>query len=151
MDIKPDNILLQSENMRSLDSSIIYLIDFGISKRYLDRNGNHYEKRLDVPFSGNVLFASKYVFNNICKYQIPNVNLESSRRDDLISLAFLLCFSITGELNWLSKLKNSDPNFFLKVGRLKNKVGPDELCIGKAAPLKAFVLEIFKLEFADDP
>jgi casein kinase 1, alpha len=38
MDIKPDNIVLGSENMKKLESSQVHLIDFGISKSYLDEN-----------------------------------------------------------------------------------------------------------------
>ena len=67
MDLKPDNILLQSDNLSSLDSSNLYLIDFGISKRYLDKFGNHIVFKTEVPFSGNTLFASKNCFNNVGK------------------------------------------------------------------------------------
>jgi serine/threonine protein kinase len=41
MDLKPDNILLGSANRTRLDSSNIVLIDYGISKRYLDDFGDH--------------------------------------------------------------------------------------------------------------
>lgn len=71
MDIKPDNILLGSDNLRSLDSSLIYLVDFGITKRYIDKDGKHMPWRNGVAFSGNVLFASKYCFNGVGKYQSP--------------------------------------------------------------------------------
>ena len=58
---------------------------------------------------------------------------------------------MTGSLSWLGKLKNSDPDFFLKVGNIKNSIGIHELCIGKAVRLKPFVQEIFDLEFLDTP
>jgi len=67
MDIKPDNILIGTDNMKSLDSSLFYLIDFGISKKYIDEEGNHIKWRNNVPFSGNVLFAGKNCFNNVGK------------------------------------------------------------------------------------
>ena len=35
LDIKPDNLLLQSSNLNSPESSIIHIIDFGISKPYM--------------------------------------------------------------------------------------------------------------------
>ena len=44
LDLKPDNILIGSDDFWSLESSVIYLIDFGISQRYLDHLGNHYER-----------------------------------------------------------------------------------------------------------
>jgi casein kinase 1 len=67
LDIKPDNILLGTTNFRSADSSNVHLIDFGISKSYLTPQGEHIPFRTDVPFSGNILFASKNCFNNFGK------------------------------------------------------------------------------------
>ena len=67
LDIKPDNILLGSDNMKSLESSAIHLIDYGISKPYLDGKNNHISFKRHVPFSGNVLFASKNCFKNYGK------------------------------------------------------------------------------------
>ena len=58
---------------------------------------------------------------------------------------------MTGSLSWLGKLKNSDPDFFTKVGNIKNSIGIQELCIGKAVRLKPFVQEIFDLEFLYTP
>ena len=43
-DIKPDNILFGSQDLSSKDSKILYLIDFGISKKFADKNGNHLEQ-----------------------------------------------------------------------------------------------------------
>jgi len=88
MDIKPDNLLLQSENFSSLESSNIFLIDFGISKRYVDRFGNHIKFTTNVPFQGNILFASKNCFNNYGKQRANNIIYrdEQKRRPDLSRL-----------------------------------------------------------------
>jgi hypothetical protein len=43
--------------MASSESSTIYLIDYGVSQRYIDLNGNHMAKQISV-FRGNLLFAS---------------------------------------------------------------------------------------------
>ena len=40
----------------------IYLIDFGISQKYLDENGDHKNFQKNVPFKGNVIFSSKNAF-----------------------------------------------------------------------------------------
>ena len=39
MDLKPDNICIASNNLKSQDSSTVCLIDFGICKSYLNENG----------------------------------------------------------------------------------------------------------------
>jgi len=50
MDLKPDNICIGSKNFSSTESSQIFLIDFGISKTYLDSDGKHIE------FGPNLVF-----------------------------------------------------------------------------------------------
>lgn len=137
LDLKPDNIVLGSSNMNLPDSSIIYLVDFGISKSYLNESVEHLPQAFNVPFSGNILFASKYAF----------MNLEQSRRDDLISLAYLLAFFVNGSLDWLGDLRSSDPWFINKVGQIKQALTPQSLCSGRARPLLPFCKEIFQLEF----
>jgi len=68
----------------------IYLIDFGISSTYLNGQGNHREMEENVPFKGNVIFASK---NSFHKYTL-------SRRDDIISLIYFLNYLIDTNLKW---------------------------------------------------
>ena len=58
LDLKPDNILLSSGDRSDPKASTLVLIDFGLSKRYLDEKGEHIEDN-PAPFVGNVLFASK--------------------------------------------------------------------------------------------
>jgi serine/threonine protein kinase len=50
MDLKPDNICIGSNNVNAEESSQIFLIDFGISKGYLDDNGKHIENGPNVIF-----------------------------------------------------------------------------------------------------
>lgn len=140
-DIKPDNVLLGSEDRRAPESSDICLIDFGIAKRYCDPSGIHIEKKRDVPFAGNVLFASKNAFKLI----------DLSRRDDFISLCYLIGFFISGELPWLGKLRPGDPNFFYKVAAIKRKLKAKELCVDKAACFEPFCSYVFKMKFSEEP
>ena len=63
-DIKPENILLGSSDFNNVESSIIYLIDFGISKFYRV-DGVHIKRKKGQYFSGNVLFSSKNAFRNL--------------------------------------------------------------------------------------
>ena len=62
----------------------IRLIDFGLVTDYRDSEGCHIEENIPDKFKGSMLFASKYSFNFV----------KTSRRDDLISLVYLLIFLI---------------------------------------------------------
>ena len=41
LDIKPENILIESDDKNDPRNSKLHLIDFGICKKYLDENGDH--------------------------------------------------------------------------------------------------------------
>jgi hypothetical protein len=40
----------------------LYLIDFGISQKYVDQRGEHIAFEQDVNFKGNLIFSSKNAF-----------------------------------------------------------------------------------------
>ena len=68
-DIKPDNFLLRKNNLGIVE---LFLIDFGLSKYYLNNN-IHMIERKDRKLIGTAKFASLNVHNGI----------EISRRDDI--------------------------------------------------------------------
>lgn len=51
--MKPENVVVGSE----LNSKNVYLIDFGISKFYIDKNGKHIKFQTDKPFIGTARYA----------------------------------------------------------------------------------------------
>ena len=67
-DIKPDNFLIGINN-----SHIINIIDFGLAKGYIQRDGKHIPFMENRRFTGNARFAS---INN-------HLGIEHGRRDDL--------------------------------------------------------------------
>jgi casein kinase 1 len=67
-DIKLDNILVGFK-----DPSLLYLIDFGLSTRFINEDGSHTEKENLASFCGNFIFASL----NSCRGN------NKSRRDDI--------------------------------------------------------------------
>lgn len=151
LDLKPDNILLGSDVTNKL-SSTLYLIDFGIAKTYLDSSLDHLPYREDVPFQGNPLFASKYTHMWICKYSILFIYSEPSRRDDLISLVYLLAFFSRGKIPWKDpSLREDDEDYLDKIGKLKKNLTLKKLCAGRADILLEFATEVFKLEFTEEP
>lgn len=71
-DIKPDNFAIGFD-----DSKKLYCIDFGLSKRYIKRNGDH------LPFSDRRRFCGTARYASIAAHK----NQEQSRKDDLESVA----------------------------------------------------------------
>ena len=95
-----------------------YLIDFGLCTDYLDKDGNHipFEKR--QKFHGNVALASKHAMN------FKSV----SRRDDMISLTYLLIYLVQGTLTFLENTNMSKKDQFAFIAQKKNNMTPDSLC-----------------------
>lgn len=89
-DIRPHNVLFGAQPGLSESQQEIYLIDFGISQRFLKSDGRHIEKRKDRRLAGNKVFASSSYHKNTLH----------SRRDDLESFLYLIAFLLKGYLPW---------------------------------------------------
>ena len=89
-DLKLDNVLVGDKDSSFESLGEIKLIDLGFNTRYLTGNGEHITEELKYS-KGNIAFASKNVMNGI----VP------SRRDDLISLTYMLLYMLTGSFEFL--------------------------------------------------
>lgn len=139
-DLKLDNILVGDKNDENLHQ--IRMIDFGLTTPYLDANGDHIKEE-QGDFIGNLAFSSKNAMN----YKTL------SRRDDLISLTYLLLYIYQGRLEILNFQNDENPeNQFQAIRLAKNQATPDELCKSKKAKvLLEFVEEIHSLAFNETP
>ena len=87
-DIKPANFILGRKNPR-----LIYIIDFGTSRKYKSsRTGKHIKFKPVKKINGTM----RYMSINACK------GYEQSRRDDLESLGYMLIFLMKNYLPWIS-------------------------------------------------
>ena len=107
-DIKPQQFLLD-HNLK------ITLIDFGLSKRYIQSNIIH------IPYNENRQFIGTVGYASLNTHQ----GIQQSRRDDLESFCYVLSFMIYGKLPWSSskgrKVEESE------VKRMKGNVKGSEL------------------------
>ena len=106
-DLKPENFIV-STNVRE---GIIYLIDFGLSKKFMNPKTKEH-----IPFKTNrpIMGTAKYTSLNTHK------GFEQSRRDDLESLAYIIIYFFYGELPW-SKIKvKTKEEVFQKVYEIKS-------------------------------
>ena len=104
-EIKPDNFLIGLN-----DPNIIYVIDFGLSKKYRSSvTGNHIKYNKLKHFIGSLRYASV----NSLKLR------EQSRRDDLESLGYMLIFLIKGTLPWDHIKIDNKRSSYLKMSLFK--------------------------------
>ena len=113
-DIKPENFCIGSEE----NTNIIFLIDFGLAKRFKDNKTNqHIPYREGRPFIG----TARYVSINC------HLGVEQSRRDDLSSIGYVLVYLLKGSLPWQG-LKGSDK--MTRIVEKKVQIPNEVLCAG---------------------
>lgn len=100
-DLKLDNIIVGHK-----DPQQIYLIDFGLTCRYLEDDGSHTKKKYIEKFSGNFLFASL----NSCRGN------NKSRRDDVQCAMYIMVYLLNNNyLPWCDFHKKfKDTNYEFK-------------------------------------
>ncbi|KAK1347294.1 serine/threonine protein kinase [Hamiltosporidium magnivora] len=114
-DIKPENFLL------SLDKKNIYLVDLGMTKRYVDLySGKHIKLEINKKLTGTARYASINTHNG----------LEQSRRDDLESILYVLIYFSVGSLPWMGIHASTGKEKYQLIGKKKNEISPETLCKG---------------------
>ena len=107
-DIKPDNFLLKEKEL--------YLIDFGLCKKWQTNEGSHIKERKDRTPLG----TSNYISVNVHK------GIEPSRRDDLESVGYIILFLLLKrEIPW-AKSENHEEIIKQKMNLLEKNL-PDFL------------------------
>ncbi|XVE53734.1 hypothetical protein DITRI_Ditri03aG0026300 [Diplodiscus trichospermus] len=122
-DIKPDNFLMGLGRK----ANQVYIIDFGLAKRYRDPNTNrHIPYRENKNLTGTARYAS-------CN---THLGIEQSRRDDLESLGYVLLYFLRGSLPWQG----------LKAATKKQKY--DKICEKKLSTPIEVLCKSHPVEFA---
>mmetsp|Transcript_26838 Transcript_26838/g.42919 ORF Transcript_26838/g.42919 Transcript_26838/m.42919 type:complete len:381 (+) Transcript_26838:40-1182(+) len=140
-DIKPHNFLM---GVGEQGSKRVYLVDFGLAKRYRDaETGAHSELRIKKGrgVTGTVRYSSLNVHEGY----------DASRRDDLLALGYVLLHFLRGGLPWLGISAKSKRTKHELIRRRKNKTSDEDLCSGFPEEFVEYFKYCRSLEFYDRP
>ena len=134
-DIKPENFVIGTGDK----SNIIYLIDFGLSKRYKNPKSHQH-----IPYRDNrkLIGTVRYISIN------THMGVEQSRRDDLESIAYVLIFFLRGSLPWQKTPKDKT---YEKIMKKKMQIPTEILCYELPEEISIFLNYSKSLRFEDRP
>ena len=138
-DIKPENFLVGLDNKNS-----IYLIDFGISRKYRsDKTGKH----IRFSLTGKLFGTLKFISYNASR------GVEQSRRDDMISIGYMLAFLAGKRLPWQGYEIHGPcaKKNYETIVDLKHKSKPEEICRGLPPEFAKYIIYCLKLNFEEKP
>lgn len=122
-DIKPENFLIGNNNL----TNKLYLIDFGLSSKYVDSCNDHIKYKENNSLVGTARYAS---INN-------HMGIEQSRRDDLESLGYMIIyFCKKGNLPWKGIKDSNNILKYKKILKKKILTSVEMLCLDMPSKLK---------------
>ena len=144
-DIQPSNIAFCNFSTTKFDEmDALYLIDYGLSTKFIDKNNNHYEFKKSNRFVGTIKYASTRALNL----------QRQSRRDDLESLFNVIIYLHKGSLPWKlveNKLSLTTLEECEKIKDIKNNINNNDLFGGLPDVFKFIYKNIQILEFEEIP
>ena len=137
-DIKPDNFLIGRNN----NSHIVYILDFGLSKKYWSSKQNkHIPYCTNKKLTGTARYASINALSGC----------EQGRRDDLESIGYIIIYFIRGNLPWQGLKVNKNEDRYKKICDKKKATSAKELCEGYPKQLEYFINYTRNLKFMEVP
>ena len=103
------------------ESNTVIFVDFGLTRTIIDpATGNH------IAFVGgkNLIGTCRYVSLN------SHMGFELSRRDDLITVGYIMINMLLGSLPWQGKHSSRPSARYRKVGQIKASYSNKKLCEG---------------------
>lgn len=138
-DVKPDNMLVGYE-----DRGRIYLVDFGLAKKYR-------QKGLHIPFrTGKGAFLGTTHFASVRAHDRE----ELDRRDDLMSLGYSLVYLFYGKLPWQGvvwQTREGNREKIERIGDLKKKTSMRTLIGHMPREFDKYFEYVQKLRFGQTP
>ena len=136
-DIKPDNFLIGI----SKRSHKIYIIDFGLAKRFIQKDGKHIPYRENKNLTGTARYAS---INT-------HLGIEQGRRDDLEGLGYVLLYFLRGSLPWQNLKANNKKDKYEKIMEKKLATSVETLCKGFPPEFVTYLTYCRNLRFDERP
>mmetsp|Transcript_84659 Transcript_84659/g.202923 ORF Transcript_84659/g.202923 Transcript_84659/m.202923 type:complete len:411 (+) Transcript_84659:80-1312(+) len=136
-DLKPDNFLIGSGSKFNL----VYLIDFGLAKRYRDSNNQH------IPWSQRKSLTGTARYASVNAHKAS----EQSRRDDMEALGYILVYFSLGVLPWQGLQAGTKEQKYKRIMEIKEGLSVEKLCKGSSSALASYVSYCKSLDFEDRP
>ena len=137
-DIKPGNFLIG----KNKDKEILYIIDFGLSKKYIDKlTGKHAIYKEGKGLTG----TARYVSLN------THYGIDQSRRDDIEGIAYNLIYFAKGKLPWQGVKTKNKKEKHKKIMECKEEYKEDKLCEGLPEEFPTLLKYARKLDFEETP
>lgn len=115
-DIKPDNFCVGLNQK----SHIVFILDFGLSKKYRLTSKQHIKFEQNRKLTGTARYSS---INALRGY-------EQSRRDDLEAIGYVLLYFLRGSLPWQGLKVDRRVDRYKKIFEKKKSTTPEDLCEG---------------------
>lgn len=136
--MKPDNFMMGINTKKGQ----VYLIDFGLSKRYRDaKTSEHIPYRDGKSLTGTARYAS---VNCHC-------GVEQARRDDLESIGYILLYFLKGTLPWQGLAGKSKDEKYDKIREKKCQTTVEQLTKGVQEEFMKYVQYCRNLQFEEKP
>ena len=136
-DIKPDNFTIGHNK----NSHRIFIIDFGLAKKYMSSTGEHIKYREGKGLTGTARYASVNT----------HLGIEQARRDDLEALGYVLIYFLKGSLPWQGLKARNVKDKYEKIKEKKILTKIDDLCNGFPEEFNKYMTYCRKLKFTEKP
>jgi hypothetical protein len=137
-DIKPDNFMFGSKDK----IHHVYMIDFGMSKRYWDNTRSRHIPMRQQP---NLTGTARYASINAHK------GYEQSRRDDLEAIGHMFMYFLRGFLPWSGLEAKTQEEKYHKILDKKSRTPLVQLCSGFPKQFEEFLAYARNLHYRDMP